>query len=168
MMQIYEKNEQNASKFYAFEKKEREYIMKIARSYSNFLAIKEVSPEGSFCGWDAIMLSAGTQNLLLTEVKVRDFSIHKYPDAILETKKVDKLIEINENVRPLMNENGWYIHPYYIAVYPSSHRAAIWQITGNEKEIEMEMNEKTAISTTKKVTKKVKLFKMDDAEIIQF
>ena len=171
-MQNYEektnKPNNSQSNFDYYEDRERKYIEEVSESFSNMLFIRKINPKGTYAPYDCTLLSAGTHTVLITEVKIRDFGINKYDDAILEQAKCKKVMKETEKMIKIANENGFFIYAYYMAVYPTSKRAALWPITGNEQTKEMWCNKKTAESRTNKTSKTVCLFPINQAEIIKY
>jgi len=92
------------------------------------------SPQGSFSRTDGIYTLNGTTHIF--EVKVRNHSIEKYPDYILEYDKLEGLKKINERYfsgEAVIDYIMFFKEPddtYSVILFDVSEKIAIWQKRG--------------------------------------
>ena len=68
--------------------------------------------------WDVSVYSASTP--VIIEIKVREISLDKYPNAFIEEHKI---LEINKLCKEIPGAVG-----YYVAFYPKSNKVALWPL----------------------------------------
>lgn len=93
--------------------KERKNILKLAEKH-NPIYIKEISAVGSYCAYDAAIISGATYCKILLEVKMRNIPSTKYNTGIIEEEKVNRIIAIKERLK---KEKEIDVKIIYMAVY---------------------------------------------------
>ena len=93
--------------------------------------IDTISPIGSYNRNDFTFYSGRT--FIIAEVKIREFEYDKYPTIILESSKVDALLENFSD--EIINQSAKI---YYYAVYPKSKKILVFDLlkTPHTKTIE--------------------------------
>jgi len=121
---MYDKN------FNKAEQIERMYLNKITEIH-NCWRIKKVY-ENDYNSWDADV-ELGDLTILL-EVKVRNISVDRYEDAILEKSKVDHIHSVVEQHQDKYKEKGKRLISAYLAVYPKDNVALLFMTKMISKE----------------------------------
>lgn len=73
------------------EKREREKIEKLFKANNDDVTLRKIFDEGTRSIYDCT-LSSGRTTVLITEVKVRDHRLGKYPSTMIEEKKYNNIV----------------------------------------------------------------------------
>lgn len=92
----------------------------------NQWSIKKLSKAGSYAAYDAVINSGGT--LSISEIKCRTFNYLKYPTALLETAKVDKIVNIINTFSDIISETYNGLTGHYFSFYENDI-VAFWEIS---------------------------------------
>lgn len=112
------------SKFRKAEITERYWLSHLTNKHNKW-AIKKIY-ENDYNYWDANLVIDFLT--LLAEIKIRTFAHTKYADAILEKSKVDKIMEQIKINRDKYIGRGQNLAGAYLAVYPASSMALLFNI----------------------------------------
>lgn len=102
---------------------ERKKILQWINQEKN-ISLNSITEPGSFQHYDATILSGDNYTKCVVEVKVRDFEHDRYPTAILEEKKIEKLKEFQSKMKQKKNIDTKLI---YVAIYEDDY-ILIWDI----------------------------------------
>jgi hypothetical protein len=114
------------SKFNQAEENERAKFSSLTAILGQW-TIKKLSKTGSYAAYDAVINSGGT--LSISEIKCRTFNNSKYPTAILETSKVDRITNIISTFSDVISEKYDGLTGHYFSFYEDC-TVAFWPITG--------------------------------------
>jgi hypothetical protein len=93
---------------------------------------EDVSEIGDYGSNDFVIISGNS--FVMGEIKIRTFEYDKYPTAVIELDKINRLMEKFE----LYHQMGSNNKLLYYAVYPNSRKVLVFDIMGETKGITYE------------------------------
>lgn len=139
------------------EEKERRAINYLPKLFPE-IEIEEISDIQNFSSHDFMAISGTTY--FRGEVKIRSFNHDKYPTAVLELTKVNKLI--NENTEDFITQNRQL---YYFTFYREDKMLLVFDIYNTPTTITYEYCPKTTMGDNTKKHKAMVNYKIEDAII---
>jgi hypothetical protein len=144
------------SKFTTAEQRERKAIEWFINSNPTH-KIDEISPIGNFASNDFKFFSGGTH--IVAEVKIRDFESNKYPTAIINMDKINRILNENDESYRLFKSKF-----LYFAFYPKSRELYIFDLMNTPTTISYQWTAATTMGVNKERSYKPMLnFRFEDA-----
>jgi hypothetical protein len=138
------------------EKRERKAIMYFEQNHNEF-NIEEISVIGDMGFNDFTAYSGRTH--IMGEIKIRTFNHDKYPTAVIELDKVNRLMTLNQDNYRLNNTQLWYV-----AIYPEDKTFLIFDIMNTPMTLTYEYCPKVTMDENSgKTYKTMANFKIEDA-----
>lgn len=119
-------------RFTNYETRERKFLNWYMDNKCEKCKYDDVSEVGNYSSNDFIITSANTY--VMGEIKIRTFEFDKYPTAVIELDKVNRLTEKFVDYHQMGSTNKLL----YYAVYPNSRKILIFDLLGENKGITFE------------------------------
>lgn len=144
------------NKFHHSELRERKAIEWFINS-NPIHKIDDISPVGNFASNDFKFFSGNTH--IIGEVKIRDFEYNKYPTALINQEKIQRILLENEESYRLMRSKF-----YYFAFYPKSRNLLVFDVMNTPSTLTFEYTANTTMGENKKYSYRPMMnFKIEDA-----